>query len=1741
MKNFTNISSSGNERALRRGTRVPDGDVNLAWVKSPKLTTENNIIILDTSRTIDENRIDYSTTTQLMYANSLGILEDENGNQVIEDEYPCIADVFLQDEDFSLVAGNEYTNDDPLPLVHVSRYFHLDFDGLSIGNNLESYESDLIQVITDSGEPLASSQGKRLYRTRLTKAFNNYEAVTIDDKSGIYRLWIFLPGNLNKDYFLKYNKIEISTSGQIINRVTDYKEILNPLPYFQYVPEESDVADPANRRRKIYSTKPMTKKSSAVGKNVRDIEGYRAYVPRKAIADPRLYQLTRWRVKCEFAQEYELVNSEVGPESVATIKAGFITTNDSVSSNGAFMFTNLENSNVNKANVGFTNPYAEQIGTLEQTDAEYWSVNLDQIPEFELLDYDLLVLSPNDLSFDFQSIISKIDYFVNVGNGTLLIDTNGESTISNIGVITSPLVDAVTGGVIISTETEESPVDHTTLVASDPESSIIKGYDYLGGYNLDDTDFDLLTLKAGGSQGKYSHYINSYPTDYAGIVSGSRTNAEVKQMLIGRTQPGSAGTRKGKIYFSTLGLPQTCSSFAADVNGVATVVNDNDDIETIDIESGWITFINSEYVTSAMKLVYNIALSATENKFIQEGNEQEFSSRWAVFSDWESTWVIDGDVLSADERSQNNFVFQPKNATGDTEVFWQRRLSDKNLKQIIDSSLTENSKPILASASRTYSIEVTNSNVGYPTVLDDNTIPRIWTESYSPSLTVPKDFGPHIIKPESFNPEYNAGQYNATFYPAKKYDLQAQRTFVGNAEGVEEQISNVEVKINYTKTTQFKGTTTTTITSGEQERLITWKTHGDKSLVSMARPYAPTKRYSGVWNRQSLNNSNATSWIWWDRNTKTYSQGGSGLSGSEGTDVKFIQAVMNQYVFFFESEPKTYLVEDGIFGPLTAAKVKAFQQYKGARYQFGIVGAETWSIIGYFIQGIAQALNATSANSGTKLILDLANSKSLPQFSNALSHCRMETISDSSTVPFGVITNTHDYIPAVIQDGFYVKFNQHYKIHGIQFHTTQPSITTAVICGGNISDAELTQPPDGSVMYGINERTGEALPVHDGYKVSYMFPERSANIIGVEVKQDLVSSFGIAKVLGLFDLAAYAMIPTSSETTTTIPGETKRLDSSETVTKTITVPAIGSTVVDFSQYIPNFSNEANSDPDIDWIKATNVSYELISQDNPAITATLVGSKLTLETPFQIDGTFSYVQKGNRLPGDNDFEYFSMTPSGRVSTVPETGFVAADEGVKLLCDSEGKPVGIPQDLADSSFSYVEGVISSTSSQLEIRSLGTEENVFYGFYDKNLKTFINEASGSRNIITDATIKSIGLDNIYIAVVSKAGAVTESVDLPSTEDAPSITKLWVMPICYKPNSRIGIDPLPKNLGPMDIWPIPIRVGSFDKQIYIKPRSEQSLTHWTQAYEGKLLHAFYGIPEARSSGWSLLYGRPNIDVKDEVPDLVSSTAIKVRQTPILAITEPYLTSSYADPLRPIFTVYTRNSISDPWVAMPWSNISDYNIANGTIYFKTPLNSSDPNMVKVSYTSARKVYDFRQYNGSNRINLNPYILNDESILNKAIYVYIIPEYVNDENGTVIAQSVSNSTLRWTTDSGIFDSFDSAVYDPLAIKLGVVYITNAADIENLVMVDTRLRGGGIDEYENDAALKQSYDYANDYWDINYGSGEAYQSGGFAIIRLPSELKVRFDEDDTIIRQVIERNIPAGIAYELQDLNGNPWR
>jgi hypothetical protein len=55
-KKFDNIAEDGKEQALRRGYTVPEGAVNLSWVKSPALTPTNNIVIIDTSKATAENQ-----------------------------------------------------------------------------------------------------------------------------------------------------------------------------------------------------------------------------------------------------------------------------------------------------------------------------------------------------------------------------------------------------------------------------------------------------------------------------------------------------------------------------------------------------------------------------------------------------------------------------------------------------------------------------------------------------------------------------------------------------------------------------------------------------------------------------------------------------------------------------------------------------------------------------------------------------------------------------------------------------------------------------------------------------------------------------------------------------------------------------------------------------------------------------------------------------------------------------------------------------------------------------------------------------------------------------------------------------------------------------------------------------------------------------------------------------------------------------------------------------------------------------------------------------------------------------------------------------------------------------------------------------------------------------------------------------------------------------------------------------
>ena len=284
------------------------------------------------------------------------------------------------------------------------------------------------------------------------------------------------------------------------------------------------------------------------------------------------------------------------------------------------------------------------------------------------------------------------------------------------------------------------------------------------------------------------------------------------------------------------------------------------------------------------------------------------------------------------------------------------------------------------------------------------------------------------------------------------------------------------------------------------------------------------------------------------------------------------------------------------------------------------------------------------------------------------------------------------------------------------------------------------------------------------------------------------------------------------------------------------------------------------------------------------------------------------------------------------------------------------------------------------------------------------------------------------------------------------------------------------------------------------------------------------------------LHYTRPFVDVKGETPIIIDDSTIKVRQFPILMTQVPTNTPTLADPWVPAFKVYKRLTLNSPWMEIPFTDIQDYSSWNGTIILKSTLPSNDPRLVKVDYTSDRSVYQMKT-DGATKINLNPYINKKSDWINKPIYVYVTPEYVTDASNNLIPQSVQTRAVHITTDSSIFNS-SQVDFDPTAVLLGIIYISSASDINKLILLDTRKRGGGISTSYDNGDASSIEPESESYWDMIPDSAVSYQKGGFVVIRLPATLKDDFTLEQ--INSIIERNLTVGVRYEIEDLQGNRW-
>jgi hypothetical protein len=1743
MKPFENETTEGNELAIRRGPVVPEGAVNLAWSQSPKFTPSKNMIIVDTSQVVEENIVQAGGQRKLMFANSIGILEDIYGNQLIDDEFPVVSDTFSVNEDFSIVPGSEYTDHDVLPFVHRSRHFHVDFPGLTLSHDMLEYKTQAIKVVDGHGRDYVDEDGLPRYKIKIVAAFVTPTSTT--DDQAAYRVYAFVDTENNEDLYLQYNKIEVDGgTGNLKNHVLNYQEILNPISYFSYTPEESEVVDPASRNKKIYSTRPLSLKQEAVGAPLPSKNGYKVYVPKKALTDPRIFQLFRWRVSCSFVQQFK-----VDPNTGTGIRAGIVVTNSSTS-RAPYAFLNLSRSQYNATQARFYNPLwtngnTNVEGTTDQETASYWQVNFDTITYDQLAKYDILIWSPQNTNFNFAPYYGKIEYFVNTLGGTLFIDTNNYTTPSTIygNVVTNAV--SLFSGDVVSTNT--TGYCDTRDLRPDVASPFFDADQTLGGWDFNDgmsaqqgpsinDEYNSISNTSTIFGGK-SHYINTVASGWTPILRAKATTGpgagtyvpvvafkntvttpNTLQPAINNTPIANLATPaamgRGVLILSTIGIAFSCNALVSNVS--ATWVDSNLG-STLFRTDNYKLYINSSLIEGAMKFLFNLSLGAVRGRVLDDTDERSYSSSWTFSTDWKSSWVIkagDG-VLSDEEIQENDFAYLPKSVTDPTPV-WQRKLlygdNSKTMKQLMDSVLTPDMKKRIEGATRTYVIEVTNSKVQVPSTLGDNSYPYAWTEEYTPKFTIPVELGPHIVRSEDVKGRFAAGQYVSRTYPAKPYSGQVRVIY-----NTTEEFNTVQ-KVAWSVT----GTATETITTGvhvppsstttESEVALNWANNSNRIVSgSSLLPEFGAPQPWGI-----------TTWQYWNYHNSAWGNGiynwpdiglwGQWGPGSSGDVVSWIQDALNLFAYlgFFASGVGA-LVVDGRYGPSTTTAMRNFQITFNARYIDGVTDAESLSILG------AQCLRA-----------EYIIRTSRPYYGYyqyyywALDRIRRQYISDGNV---GTAYAKRSWVyngPVVIWDMFQIVFDKVYPIHGVTFTPLVEGYTPTLM----FRSIDIRTQPHNLINY--DSRTGDPIWMpyrpRDNQSVYIPFNPRWGDTLIIGIGQDGGNGAGTSRSIGIRDISAHARV----STTVTIPG----VDTIKKQTKTITISCAGTSFVTSRQDItvqlhPNYTGSG---------VLTNVVWGAISKDNANVTASLIGTEanksIKLSSSLVTTDLTTSIVTGSSIPSGGT--YYAKTTDGVRGVGAETGWVSKADGIKLLCNSSGQPYGFPTVLPTN--------IGANESQRHYTkfSLVTYMNdvtVQMGFWDNLRKEFIVNPAGEPEM-TYIEWAQRGPSNIYIGVFTTYETTTNK-PLPPADDAPTLPYKWAMPvygIYQRRGSKIALDPLPENLGVDEMWPVAVRTGKFSRFVNVRPRSAGVLTGYIKDYQGTTVQAFYRIPEAEIGGWSAAYGPPNRDIVDEVPLIIDSDVLQIRQPGVLMAVLPTVDYSDADPLRPIFVLYHRDTLDDDWERVPWADIRDYNVSTGEIFLRSAMTNTDPRLWKVSYTSSRPSYLFKEYNGT-VLNFNPYLPYADDFLGKTVYIYMVPEYVRDNTSATITSSIQASTLRFTLDPSVF-SVLSPNYDPLAIQLGAIYLSTSTDLRDLVLLDTRRRGGGARDGDKVTDINTFVAEAVNYWDIAYGSGQSYQKGGFIIVRLPEELQDSFTEAE--IRAAIERNLTVGVRYKIEDLSGNEW-
>jgi peptidoglycan hydrolase-like protein with peptidoglycan-binding domain len=1707
--------------------------------------------------------------------------------------------------------------------------------------DLEPYLEDAIKVVDKNGNE-HQRDGKRLFKIYVVKS-PKYLA-NENSASAPYRVYAFLDYDPDtEELYLEYNKVELNKFGALKVQELGYRELINPRSYFTYQPEESDVIDRSQEDLKVYSTKPASLKEKILGIPQQNSPGWKIFVPKKAIPDPRIFQLFRWRVACEFTRP--ITKTELGERTNITMRVGVVVPkNGTYSSTRAnFLFHELGESDYNVAGIKFINPINSTDGDPTLSDREqasYWHVDIDSVSLDDLSKFDILVWAPV-ASVNVSKYLPKIKYFTETVGGTLIFETSSHVKITGIPGIsygtdvvnssmrknTTSMLDMSTLRFFDATPEDEDdtftnfgkwrrwPPDVRDILTSYSDTaSIVKSASRIAGWDIEEAEEPLISPYldeiATLTDAKWQKLIVSDGFDWKTILEAretSTTNYSPAMVNVRYNSGGNIFVSSACIFedhlFNQNGQMLLKTLQNQNINNFAAIKN----YESFD------QLVDSSVASVEMKIRVNILLlstifkpsSSTKTSSIVEmglSNNSDTQSI-TIYSDWQSSWVINPEknVLTTDEINEFNFVLQPTTVNGGTP-HWQRVLSDLSVRKIIDKKIKEldpdGVNPVFNTfpgAEKRYFVITTNQLVETPStdMLTDDSLVSVWTDAYSPAFEVPAEMGPYHIRDEMV--AGTGASEGRRIYPPKAYELQTKAYFSETDAVNDSVLATIEMTGTLFETITFREVTITRKifippTSGRYvDRVLHWNPDGANQLTNQRFRHqvlslVPLHMYT--WSDANYDVTKTTCWPY---------MGESGVISrtvnSTGDRVKRVQSFLNQ-CWYFKLITAGPFVEDGVYGPKTEAAIIEFQAKYGAQYVDGIIDAETWSLIGYALIGFS---TISSADGKVKIWMRDAPVAQTSWATQARYSMRLETISDNVlTGPYYAKQSRYTGGPSTIREGFNVGFgkdmltdvfdgNTEFTIYGMRLlpylvgHNSVSLDWLDVRNEGGLilRNYDYTRGNPGRIT---GKKGGDSQWIDLNFNPIELDTTKDINII-FRLTQTGPSGWGTSRMLGIRDVEFYAK--------TYFPGNpsyyadadirvggrtvqvekqfrtkfTHRFKAGEPVTFNPLSTNIGRRTIIFSDNNNEISplGMIQNMPDIDladlgdlaslqqttlteirWYPGSIVitptavvpafdaefSTKKIKQNKQEITI----NQVTINYQGGSVSTTDYIELGDRF-GAGQATFWTKTPENQIEPFSRThGWISKQDGLRLICNQDGSPFGFPA---------LPQNVSGDPSQIHftkfsLHAFNTDQTVYYGFYDNARKEFITNTYGEPEISYYDYVRR-GPQNVFISVQTTYELDTNS-NIPNNASTIDRPFKWIMPVygvTTNLKSKIQIDPLSPDLTIEDPWGIPIKTGSFAKDITLRSKSEGSLTNYLKNYQGENITAFYEIKEAENASWSTLFGRPYVDVKGETPIILDDSTIKVRQAPILMVQEATEDVSLADPWRPVFDVYVRRTINSDWQKLNFVDIKDYNAWTGEIILSGSLFSNDPRLVKVDYTSKKQVFELR-HDGTNRINLNPYTNFNPTWTNVPLYVYILPAYITNKDGIIIDDSIRTRTVQVSLTSDIFNS-NKIDYDPTAILLGIVYISTAMNIEDLLMLDTRKRGGGAVLNSADLELAKQNFEIHQYVDVEPHRAEAYQAGGFVIIRIPKELGEFYTEEQ--VKAIINKNITAGVRFKLEDLQG----